>query len=89
MHEILKEYNEKYNFWMLRCTEGCKITSWNEGDDIMDYSSFEVAYCPQNTDFSIYHCISIEDDERYMKEHIKKNNEAMKQKLKEMKKGGN
>ena len=89
MHEILKEYNEKYNFWVLRCSEGCKITSWNEGDDILDYSSFEVAYCPQNADFSIYHCVSIEDDERYMKEHIEKKNEAMKQKLKEIKKGGN
>lgn len=68
VHEIIKEYNEKYNFWVLKCSEGCKITSWNEGDDILDYSSFEIAYCPQNADFSIYHCVSIEDDERYMKE---------------------
>ena len=68
VHEITKEYNEKCNFWILRCPEGCKITSWNEGDDILEYSSFEQAYCPQNADLDIYHCISGEEDEKHMKE---------------------
>lgn len=66
MHEILKEYNEKLNLIKLSCTEGCKITSWDEGDAIEDYSSFAIAYCPTNADTSIYHCISIEEDEKMM-----------------------
>lgn len=61
-HEIKKEFNETYNFWMISCPEGCKITSWKEGDDIKDYDSFEIAYCPKDADLSIYHCISVEDD---------------------------
>ena len=61
-HEIKKEFNETYNFWMISCPEGCKITSWKEGDDIKDYASFEIAYCPKDADTSIYHCISDEDD---------------------------
>ena len=61
-HEIKKEFNETYNFWMISCPEGCKITSWKEGDDIKDYASFEIAYCPKDADLSIYHCISAEDD---------------------------
>lgn len=61
-HEIKKEFNETYNFWMISCPEGCKITSWKEGDDIKDYDSFEIAYCPKDADLSIYHCISVDDD---------------------------
>lgn len=67
MHKIIVEYNERLNLIKLSCTEGCKITSWNEGDDIMDYSSFIIAYCPADTDTSIYHCITDEEDERLMK----------------------
>lgn len=72
MHEILKEYNETYGFWVLRCPEGCKVTSWNEGDNVLDYSSFAIAYCPKNTDLSVYHCITIEEDERLMEEQANK-----------------
>ena len=68
MHEIIKEYNEKLNIVVLKCSEGCKITSWNEGDDILKYTSFSVAYCPADIDTSIYHCVTIEEDERYTAE---------------------
>ena len=61
-HEINKEFNETYNFWIISCPEGCKITSWKEGDDIKDYASFKIAYCPKDADLSIYHCISDDDD---------------------------
>ena len=61
-HEIKKEFNETYNFWVISCPEGCKITSWKEGDDIKDYDSFEIAYCPKDADLSIYYCISVDDD---------------------------
>lgn len=72
MHEIVKEYNEKLNLVVLRCPEGCRITSWKEGDDILDYSSFSVAYCPVNADTSIYHCISAEEDEKKLAEQLVK-----------------
>lgn len=81
MHEILKEYNEKLNLWVLRCPDGCKITSWNVGDDILDYSSFVIAYCPKDADLTVYHCVSAEDDEKYMEEQ--------RIKVIEMEKGGN
>lgn len=66
MHTINKEYNELFKFWVISCPEGCKITSWNEGDDILEYTSFEIAYCPNEADLDVYHCISIEDDKRLM-----------------------
>lgn len=72
MHELTIEYNERLNLLVLKCTEGCKITSWNEGDNILDYTSFSVAYCPADTDTSIYHCVTIEEDERYIAEQIAK-----------------
>jgi hypothetical protein len=62
IHEINKVFNEQYNFWVISCPEGCKMTSWNEGDDIKEYTSFEIAYCPKDADLSIYHCVSTEDD---------------------------
>jgi hypothetical protein len=61
-HEIIKQYNEKMNVWIIKCSKGCKMTSWKEGDNIKDYYSFEIAYCPKDTDLSVYHCISVEDD---------------------------
>ena len=70
MHKINIEYNETLNLIVLSCPEGCKITSWNEGDSIMNYSSFTVAYCPANTDTSIYHCITDEQDAEYVEKQI-------------------
>ena len=61
-HTIHKKYNEMFNFMQISCTEGCKITSWKEGDDIKDYNSFEIAYCPKDADLSIYHCVTVEED---------------------------
>lgn len=68
--EIVKEFNEKYGFLTLKCSEGHKITSWKEGDDIKDYSSFTIAYCPKDADTSIYHCVSDEEDARLMAEQL-------------------
>lgn len=70
MHKINIEYNERLNLNKLSCSEGCKMTSWKEGDDIMEYSSFTVAYCPKDADTSIYYCISDEEDERLMQEQL-------------------
>lgn len=74
-HEFTKEFNEQFRFWVISCPEGCMITRWNEGDDILDYSAFEVAYCPENADITAYHCISVEDHEMLMAEQMNKINE--------------
>ena len=73
-HKIKKEFNETYNFWMISCPEGCKITSWKEGDDIKDYASFKIAYCPKDADLSIYHCISSKDDKALLEKQYEEMN---------------
>ena len=65
-HNIKIEHNKQYNFTIVSCTEGCHITSWNEGDDILTFNSFFKAYLPFNSDTSIYRCITDEDNEKYM-----------------------
>lgn len=60
--EIIKEFNEQYNFWTVKCAEGHRITTWKEGDPIENYGSFTVAYCPKNTDLTQFRCVTIEED---------------------------
>ena len=50
---IHKDYSEKYNFWKLTCDENEVISSWNEGEDIISYSSFKIAYCPKDADLDV------------------------------------
>lgn len=84
-HKIIVELNEKYNFNKITCTEGHHITSWNEGDDIKDYTSTTLIFAPVSVDISQFHCISDEEDNRLMElqrvtleEEMKKHNEEMK-----------
>ena len=73
--EIVKEFNEQYNFWVVKCSKGHKITTWNEGDDILEYGSFTIAYCPKDADLNTCHCVTDEEDARLMalqKEAIEK-----------------
>lgn len=74
-HEFKKEFNEQFRFWVVTCPEGCMITRWKEGDDIMDYGSFAVAYCPENADLSAYHCVTVEEDGRLKELQMNKINE--------------
>ena len=60
-HKVIVEYNDNYNFYKLTCSEGCLITAWNDGDNIVEYSASEKIYTPHNFDTSIYHCITIEE----------------------------
>ena len=64
--EIVKEFNEQYNFWVVKCTEGHKITTWKEGDDILEYGTFTIAYCPKDANLDAFHCITEEDDAKYL-----------------------
>lgn len=67
---MTKEFNEQYNYWHLKSDEGMVITSWNEGDDILDYTSSREMYCPVNTDFSRYHEIPETDDAAYLEQQM-------------------
>lgn len=66
---INKVFDEKYNFWKLTCDDTEVISSWNEGDDILDYNSFKIAYCPKDADLEIYHTFTAEQDVEYTKQH--------------------
>ena len=73
--EIVKEFNEQYNFWVVKCSKGHKITTWNEGDDILEYGSFSIAYCPKDADLNTFRCVTDEEDARLLelqKEAIEK-----------------
>lgn len=65
---IHKDYSEKYNFWKLTCDENEVISSWNEGEDIISYSSFKIAYCPKDADLDVYHTFTVEQDVEYTKQ---------------------
>lgn len=83
-HEIITEYNIELKFWKLTCTEGHNITAWNEGDDIKEYSAFKTAYCPQDADLTLYHCVSDEEDAKYREEQLKALKEEEEKMRKEM-----
>lgn len=67
-HTISKVFNEQYNFWIITCPQGDKITSFKDGDDIKTYSAFTIAYCPKNADLDRYRCITAEEDAKYTKQ---------------------
>lgn len=63
---IVKTFNENYGFWEVKCADDHRITTWKEGDDIKNYSSFTVAYCPKDTDFDVWRCVTKEEDKELM-----------------------
>lgn len=65
---INKVFDEKYNFWKLTCDDTEVISSWNEGEDIISYSSFKIAYCPKDADLDVYHTFTAEQDVEYTKQ---------------------
>lgn len=70
MTEITKTIDPKYGFAILKCEKGHRITSWNEGDDIKEYTSFTIAYCPADVDVNIYHCVTDEQDAELMAKQL-------------------
>lgn len=60
--EIIKEFNEKYNFWTIKCEKGHRITSYREEDGILTYNSFEIAYCPADTNLDCFYCVTAKED---------------------------
>lgn len=54
--------NEK--FIVITAEEGYVITDW-DGNDILNYTSSTILYCPLNMDISGYYEITEEKDEEY------------------------
>lgn len=54
--------NEK--FIVITAEEGYVITDYKE-DDILNYTSSTILYCPLNMDLSGYYEITVEKDEEY------------------------
>lgn len=64
--ELIKEFNEANNYWVVKCPKGHKITTWKEGDNILEYSSFNIAYCPKDADLEAFHCVTDAADAKYL-----------------------
>ena len=64
--ELIKEFNEKGNYWTVKCSKGHKITTWKEGDDILEYGTFTIAYCPKDANLDAFHCVTEEEDAKYL-----------------------
>jgi hypothetical protein len=65
MHELIIELVETKNgnFNKITCNEGHWITSWNEGDDILEFNASKVICCPLKVEIeTTYRCI---DNETY------------------------
>lgn len=64
MHELIIELVETKNgnFNRITCNEGHFITSWNEGDDILEFNASKVVCCPLKVDIeATYRCITEEE----------------------------
>lgn len=66
---LIVEINEKFNFKKVSCKEGHYITDWNK-DDILDFTSSTVMYCPMSVDLSVYYCISEEEYNELMEKQM-------------------
>lgn len=58
------EITDNSRYLTLKCADGeHSITDWDDSMDILDYSSFTIAYMPLDSDTSKFHCISKLEDE--------------------------
>lgn len=80
--QLIIEFNEKYNFNKVTCSEGHYITKWDK-IDIKDYTASTVMYCPVTVDLSAYYCVPEDEHIEYMRLHreeMEKDREEMRNK---------
>lgn len=61
------EINEKLNFKKVTCIEGHYITNWDR-QNILDYTSAKIMFCPISTDLEQFYCVSDEEHNKLMEE---------------------
>lgn len=54
---IITEVFEDKGYMKVTCKEGHYITNWNK-ENVMEFTSAKVMYCPLNIDLSSYYCIT-------------------------------
>lgn len=67
---LLVETNDEYKFLKVTCKEGHYITNWDK-EDILEYNSSKIMYCPLNTDLSKYYCVTEEENAQYYEDKEK------------------
>lgn len=67
---LIVEINEKLNFKKVTCKEGHYITDWNK-ENILDYTSAQIMYCPINVDLEPFYCVTDEAHNILMEEQRK------------------
>lgn len=70
---MIIDKNDTYNFYKLIAADGMVITKWKDGDDIKEYNSGKLVYCPLSTDLTIYREITDEEDARLRAEQEEAN----------------
>lgn len=88
-HELIIELVETKNgnFNKVTCPEGCWITSWNDGDDILTFNASKIICCPLKVDITAtYHCIDEVDynrleNARNVAEEVRRKEEEERMKL--------
>lgn len=63
------ETNDKFK--KITPDEGMVLTSFKEGDDIINYTSARLMYCPLNLELNDLREITEEEDSKYMDEQFK------------------
>ena len=67
---LLVETNDEYKFLKVTCKEGHYITNWDK-EDILNYNSSKIMYCPLNIDLSKYYCVTEEENAQYYEDREK------------------
>lgn len=70
MHQLIitKVDTKNGSFNKVTCTENHYITSWNDGDPILEFNASTVVCCPLKIDIeATYRCITTEEFERLTK----------------------
>ena len=67
MMDFIIEVNDKLNFKKVTCKEGHYITNWDR-QNILDYTSAKIMFCPISTDLEPFYCITDEEHNLLMEE---------------------
>lgn len=58
---LIVEVNEEKGYKKVYCTEGHFLTDWDK-EDILNFNSGRIMFCPINTDIDGYWCLTDEEN---------------------------